>query len=85
MSAAPDTRPNRLQVNTDGAWKNVMTFGHGEETMERVKQAAQALHEVAPGTAWRITTTHNNPPTVLAHLGKNTFGLWVARNREGAQ
>ena len=84
MSAAPDTRPNRLQVNTDGAWKNVMTFGHGEETMERVKQAAQALHEVKPGSAWRITTTHNNPPTVLAHLGRNTYGLWVARTREGA-
>ena len=84
MSAAPDTRPNRLQVNTDGAWKNVMSFGHGEETMERVKQAAQALHEVSPGSAWRITTTHNNPPTVLAHLGRNTNGLWVARTREGA-
>ncbi len=83
MSATPDTRPNRLQVNTDGAWRNVMSFSHGEETMERVKQAAQALHEVSPGSAWRITTTHNNPPTVLAHLGKNTYGIWVARNPKG--
>lgn len=79
MSTASDARPNRLQVNTEGAWKNVMTFGQGDEAMERVKQAAQALHEVSPGTAWRITTTHNNPPTVLAHMGKNTYGLWVAR------
>ena len=79
MSATPDTHPNRLQVNTDGAWKNVMTFGHGEEAMERVKQAVLALHEVSPGTAWRITTTRNNPPTVLAHMGKNTYGLWVNR------
>lgn len=29
--------------------------------------------------AWRITTTHNNPPTVLAHLGKNTYDLWITR------
>lgn len=84
MSTVSDSSPNRLQVNTDGAWKNVMTFGQGEEAMERVKQAAQALHEVSPGSAWRITTTHNNPPTVLAHLGRNTYGLWVARTREGA-
>lgn len=84
MSTVSDSSPNRLQVNTDGAWKNVMTFGQGEEAMERVKQAAQALHEVSPGSAWRITTTHNNPPTVLAHLGRNTNGLWVARTREGA-
>lgn len=83
MSAAPDTRPNRLQINTDGAWKNVMTFGHGGETTERVKQAVQALHEASPSTAWRITTTHNSPPTVLAHLGKNTYGLWVGRKPEG--
>ena len=84
MSTVSDSSPNRLQVNTDGAWKNVMMFGQGEEAMERVKQAAQALHEVSPGSAWRITTTHNNPPTVLAHLGRNTNGLWVARTREGA-
>ena len=84
MSAAPDTYPNRLQVNLAGAWKNVMMFGQGEEAMERVKQAAQALHEVSPGSAWRITTTHNNPPTVLAYLDRNTNGLWVARTREGA-
>lgn len=84
MSTVSDSSPNRLQVNTDGAWKNVMTFGQGEVAMERVKQAAQALHEVSPGSAWRITTTHNNPPTVLAHLGRNTNGLWVARTREGA-
>ena len=84
MSVAPDTYPKRLQVNLAGAWKNVMMFGQGEEAMERVKQAAQALHEVSPGSAWRITTTHNNPPTVLAHLGRNTYGLWVARTREGA-
>ena len=84
MSVAPDTYPNRLQVNLAGSWKNVMTFGQGEEAMERVKQAAQALHEVSPGSAWRITTTHNNPPTVLAYLGRNTNGLWVARIREGA-
>ena len=84
MSVAPDTYPNRLQVNLAGAWKNVMMFGQGEEAMERVKQAAQALHEVSPGSAWRITTTHNNPPTVLAYLDRNTNGLWVARTREGA-
>ena len=84
MSVAPDTYPKRLQVNLAGAWKNVMMFGQGEEAMERVKQAAQALHEVSPGSTWRITTTHNNPPTVLAYLGRNTNGLWVARTREGA-
>lgn len=84
MSTVSDSSPNRLQVNLAGSWKNVMTFGQGEEAMERVKQAAQALHEVSPGSAWRITTTHNNPPTVLAHLGRNTNGLWVARTREGA-
>ena len=84
MSTVSDSSPNRLQVNLAGAWKNVMMFGQGEEAMERVKQAAQALHEVSPGSAWRITTTHNNPPTVLAHLGRNTNGLWVARTREGA-
>lgn len=79
MSTVSDSSPNRLQVNTDGAWKNVMTFGQGEEAMERVKKAAQALHEVSPGSAWRITTTHNNPPTVLAHLGRNTYGVWISR------
>ncbi len=79
MSTVSDSSPNRLQVNTDGAWKNVMTFGQGEEAMERVKQAAQALHEVSPGSTWRITTTHNNPPTVLAHLGRNTYGVWISR------
>lgn len=84
MSTVSDSSPNRLQVNTDGAWKNVMTFGQGEVAMERVKQAAHVLHEVSLGAAWRITTTHNNPPTVLAHLGRNTNGLWVARTREGA-
>lgn len=73
------THHMHLQVNTAGAWKTVMAFGHGEEAMERVKQAAQALHEVSPGSAWCITTTHNNPPTVLAHLGKNTYDLWIAR------
>jgi hypothetical protein len=82
MSAQPDTRPNRLQVNTDGAWKNVMLFGHGEETMENVKWAARRLHEASPSSAWRITTTHNNPPTVLAHLGKNTYGLWINRTHD---
>ena len=40
-----------LQVNTNGAWKNVMTFAHEEETMERVKQAAQALHGLRIGLA----------------------------------
>lgn len=84
MSTVSDSSPNRLQVNLAGAWKNVMMFGQGEEAMERVKQAAQALHEVSPGSAWRITTTHNNPPTVLAYLDRNTNGLWVARTREGA-
>lgn len=79
MSTVSDSSPNRLQVNTDGAWKNVMTFGQGEVAMERVKQAAQALHEVSPGSTWRITTTHNNPPTVLAHLGRNTYGVWISR------
>lgn len=73
------TRPMQLQVNTAGAWKTVMTFGHGEETMERVKQAAQALHEVSPDSAWRITTTRDRSPTVLAHMGKNTDGLWIGR------
>lgn len=76
------SKPAMLQINTAGAWKNVMPFGHGEETMERVKQAVLALHEVSPGTAWRITTTHNNPPTVLAHMGKNTYGLWVNRTHD---
>ena len=79
MSTVSDSSPNRLQVNLAGAWKNVMMFGQGEEAMERVKQAAQALHEVSPGSAWRITTTHNNPPTVLAHLGRNTNGVWISR------
>lgn len=74
---------NQLQVNTAGAWKTVMTFGHGGEAMERVKQAVQALHEASPSTAWRITTTHNNPPTTLAHLGKNTYGLWIGCKPEG--
>lgn len=79
MSATPDTCPNRLQVNTAGAWKTVMTFGHGGETMERVKQAAQALYEasVSPGTAWRITTTTDRSPDVLCHMDRNTDGDWM--------
>ncbi|MGP1628355.1 MAG: hypothetical protein ACTS5V_00330 [Giesbergeria sp.] len=69
----------QLQVNTAGAWKTVMTFGHGEETMERVKQAAQALHEVSQDTAWRITTTTGRSPVVLRHMGRNTYGIWIDR------
>lgn len=72
---------NQLQVNTRGSWKTVMAFGQGGQEMERVKNAAQALHEVSPDTVWRITTT-TNPPKVLGHLGRNTYGLWVTRKDE---
>lgn len=67
----------QLQVNTAGAWKTVMTFGHGGETMERVKQAAQALYEASQDTAWRITTTTDRSPAVLCHIGRNTCGIWM--------
>lgn len=75
------TRHMQLQVNTAGAWKTVMTFGQGGETMERVKQAAQALYEASasPGTAWRITTTTGRSPVVLRHMGRNTYGNWLVR------
>ena len=68
----------QLEVNVNGAWKHVMPFGFGELAMDAVKSAAQALYEVSPGTAWRITT-NRNPPKVLGHLGRNTYGLWVMK------
>lgn len=76
------SHPRRLQVNINGAWKNVVPFALGGEAMERVKSAVQALHEVSPCTAWRIVTA-SNPPKVLGYLGRNTYGLWVMRG-EGA-
>ncbi|MDA8449801.1 hypothetical protein M4R23_08905 [Acidovorax sp. GBBC 3332] len=72
---------NQLQVNTRGAWKTVMAFGQGGQAMESVRAAVLALHEVSPEPAWRITNTAN-PPKVLAHIGKNTYGLWVGRGAE---
>lgn len=67
----------QLQTNAKGAWKTVIPFGHGGEALERVKQAAQALHQVAPETNWRITTGEGRSPRVLGHMGMNTYGLWI--------
>lgn len=68
----------QLEVNVNGAWKHVMPFGFGELALDAVKSAAQALHEVSPATAWRITTT-SREPRVLGHMGRNTYGLWVMK------
>ncbi len=79
--SSSDTRC--LQVNTAGAWKDVVRFGQGGDDAERVKHAAKTLWEVSPTTNWRLVSTQQSPPKVLAHLGENTYGLWVARDATG--
>lgn len=74
--------PRQLQVNSNGSWKTVVSFGLGEQTMERVKHAAQALHEVSPTTYWRITTGEGRSPRVLALMGRNTYGLWTTKGEQ---
>lgn len=69
--------PLQLQTKAKGAWKTVIPFGHGAQTMERVKQAALALNEVAPESQWRVTTGEGRSPRVLGHMGPNTCGVWI--------
>lgn len=73
------SRPVQLQVNTAGAWKSVLQFDAGNaDAVAVVHQAVAMLHEVDPSSKWQIATL-GKPPTVLARLNKNTYGLWIER------
>ena len=75
----------QLQVNLAGAWKTILHFDAGDDSVSlQVQRAAQMLHEVSPGTKWRIAT-HDAPPLVLYHMGNNTGGLWVGRAHDNLE
>lgn len=79
---APATRPVQLQVNLAGAWKTVLQFDAGDcAAAAKVQEGAQLLHEAAPVTGWRITTT-DRQPIVLRYLSRSTYGMWIDRTHE---
>lgn len=76
-STPPTTQYLQLQANTNGAWKAVLEFwGNNAEVMHKVEQGVAMLYEASPATSWRIATRESHP-TVLRHLGKNTYGIWL--------
>lgn len=79
MNAQATTpRPVQLQVNLAGAWKTVLCFDAGDDAVaEKVQCGAQMLHEAVPAASWRIAT-RDKLPLALRHMGKNTYGLWIA-------
>lgn len=77
MPADNTTRPVQLQVNLAGAWKTVLHFDAGDAiAADQVQQGALMLHEAAPITSFRIATRDSHP-TVLRHMGKSTYGIWM--------
>lgn len=77
MPAENTTRPVQLQVNLAGAWKTVLHFDAGNDTAaSQVQQGALMLYEAAPNCSFRIAT-HDRHQTVLRHMGKSTYGIWI--------
>ena len=71
------TRPVQLQVNLAGAWKTVLHFDAGNDVAAgQVQQGALMLFEAAPSASFRIATQERHP-TVLRHMGKSTYGIWI--------
>lgn len=71
--------PAQLQVNGAGAWKTVVNFdADNEQELDAVEKAAVMLFEVSPTSAFRIATRGRHP-VVLAHMGGNTYGLWISK------
>lgn len=76
-AAIPKTRPVQLQANLAGAWKTVLYFDAGDDTVaEKVQSGVVMLHEASPDVSYRITT-RGSQPEVLRYLGKNTYGIWM--------
>lgn len=71
------TRPVQLQVNLAGAWKTILHFDAGNAVaVGQVQQGALMLYEAAPNTSFRIAT-HDRSQTVLSHMGRSTYGIWI--------
>ena len=68
------TRPCRLQVNTTGAWRNVLDFdaGNGDEVME---QAAQ-LFALAPGAKLRIMGDASDTAPLMTWSTESGWRKW---------
>lgn len=74
----------QLQVNTSGAWKTVMQFDASDSVAaQRVRDGAALLHAASPRAGFRIATCGSHPE-VLAHIGANTYGLWIDAQRSSA-
>lgn len=77
MPADNTARPVQLQVNLAGAWKTVLHFDAGDAVAaERVQQGALMLHEAIPNASFRIATRDGHQ-TVLRHMGRSTYGIWM--------
>jgi hypothetical protein len=63
MSASEATRPVKLQVNTSGAWKDVVRFDAGDDAAAaKVMEAAATLGEInAGGVTFRIASDETHP------------------------
>lgn len=49
---------------------------HGLQILNRSMSVMKALHESAPNVSFRIAT-RDSYPTVLRHMGKSTYGIWM--------
>jgi hypothetical protein len=84
MAIQPTPRPVQLQVNLAGAWKTVLHFDAGNAMAAvQVQQGALMLFEAAPNASFRIATQERHP-TVLRHMGKSTYGIWIDNKEANA-
>ena len=76
---------HQLQVNNSGAWKTVVSFdGSDEAKKAQIWQAVQALEEASSSSQnWRIASCDRHP-VVQAHMGKHTYGVWIAKKEKTA-